>query len=172
MAQWPGYPTSDVPKNPDGKPNFAAATPRTPDGKPDLLGIWEFRGGGHGGASGRGVGFPSCSLAACAAELKNWKLLIPGSHRRPSLNVGFRRGRVCHPVLRWFCGASNICLTAKKSPAVGSQKKPWPKIRLVVLRSNTRRMVKGAFVTSSLGFRADTCESNGSGRRGGSNDRL
>lgn len=66
LAQWPGYPTSDVPKNPDGKPNFAAATPRTPDGKPDLLGIWEFRGGGHGVAGGRGVGLPSASLAACA----------------------------------------------------------------------------------------------------------
>ena len=58
--------TSDVPKNPDGKPNLAAATPRTPDGKPDLSGIWEFRGGGHGGAGGRGVGLPSASLAACA----------------------------------------------------------------------------------------------------------
>ena len=55
-----------IPKNPDGKPNLAAATPRTPDGKPDLLGIWEFRGGGHGGAGGRGVGLPSASLAACA----------------------------------------------------------------------------------------------------------
>lgn len=49
-----------------GKPNFAAASPRTPDGKPDLLGIWEFCGGGHGGAGGRGVGLPSASLAACA----------------------------------------------------------------------------------------------------------
>ena len=29
------------------------------------LGIWEFRGGGHGGAGGRGVGLPSASLAAC-----------------------------------------------------------------------------------------------------------
>ena len=66
LAQWPGYPTSDVPKNPDGKPNLAAATPRTPVGKPDLSGIWEFRGGGRGGAGGRGVGFPSASLAACA----------------------------------------------------------------------------------------------------------
>src|SRR5438552_15985979 len=59
-----GYPTSDVPKNPDGKPNLAAATPRTPDDKPDLSGIWEFRGGGLGGAGGHGVGLPSASLAA------------------------------------------------------------------------------------------------------------
>ncbi len=40
-AQWPTYPTSGVPRTPDGKPNLTAPTPRTPDGKPDLSGIWE-----------------------------------------------------------------------------------------------------------------------------------
>jgi len=40
-AQWPSFPTRDVPRTADGKPNFDAPTPRTSDGKPDLTGIWE-----------------------------------------------------------------------------------------------------------------------------------
>lgn len=39
-AQWLNYPTADVPRTPDGKPNLSAACPRTPDGKPDLSGLW------------------------------------------------------------------------------------------------------------------------------------
>jgi hypothetical protein len=41
QAQWLNYPTSGVPRLPDGSPNLAAPTPRTPDGKPDFSGIWE-----------------------------------------------------------------------------------------------------------------------------------
>ena len=41
FAQWPSYPTSGVPRMPDGKPNLAAPAPRTADGKPDLSGLWE-----------------------------------------------------------------------------------------------------------------------------------
>ena len=52
-AQWPSFPTSDVPKTADGKPDLEGPTPRAPDGKPDLSGIWEFRGRAGGG---RGVG--------------------------------------------------------------------------------------------------------------------
>src|SRR5262245_1231968 len=40
-AQWAPYPTSGVPKGPDGKPNLTAPTPKTADGKPDFSGIWE-----------------------------------------------------------------------------------------------------------------------------------
>lgn len=40
-AQWPAFPTRNVPKTPDGKPDFNAPTPRTADGKPDLSGMWE-----------------------------------------------------------------------------------------------------------------------------------
>ena len=39
-AQWLRYPTADVPRMADGKPNLAAPTPRLPDGKPDLSGLW------------------------------------------------------------------------------------------------------------------------------------
>ena len=40
FAQWLGYPTSGVPRTPDGKPNLAAPAPLTADGKPDLSGMW------------------------------------------------------------------------------------------------------------------------------------
>jgi hypothetical protein len=44
LAQWPPYPTPNVPKLADGKPNMDGPTPRTADGKPDLSGIWQFDG--------------------------------------------------------------------------------------------------------------------------------
>jgi len=39
-AQWLKYPTANVPKTADGKPNLSAPAPRTPDGKPDFTGLW------------------------------------------------------------------------------------------------------------------------------------
>ncbi len=40
FAQWLNYPTANVPRTPDGKPNLMAPAPRTADGKPDLSGMW------------------------------------------------------------------------------------------------------------------------------------
>ncbi len=40
QGQWLNYPTSNVPRMLDGKPNLGAACPRTADGKPDLSGLW------------------------------------------------------------------------------------------------------------------------------------
>jgi hypothetical protein len=44
-AQWLKYPTTGVPRTPDGKPNLSAPAPKTPDGKPDLSGVWVTRPG-------------------------------------------------------------------------------------------------------------------------------
>ena len=41
LAQWASYPTPNIPKTSDGKPDLNAPAPRTPDGKPDLSGIWQ-----------------------------------------------------------------------------------------------------------------------------------
>jgi hypothetical protein len=40
LGQWLKYPTADVPRTADGKPNLSAPAPRLPDGKPDFSGIW------------------------------------------------------------------------------------------------------------------------------------
>ena len=42
LAQWAPYPTSGVPRLPNGQPNLEAPAPRTPDGRPDLSGIWQI----------------------------------------------------------------------------------------------------------------------------------
>src|SRR5262245_14676960 len=66
LAQWPPFPTSDVPRTADGKPDLVGPAPRTRDGKPDLSGIWENPGwneigngvSGTGGSPGRPAVLP------------------------------------------------------------------------------------------------------------------
>ena len=40
FAQWLKYPTANVPRTKDGKPDLKAPAPRTVDGKPDFSGMW------------------------------------------------------------------------------------------------------------------------------------
>ena len=57
-AQWPAFPTPNVPRTADGKPDLLARAPRARDGKPDLSGIWSNPGwreiGAGSGVSGTG----------------------------------------------------------------------------------------------------------------------
>ena len=55
-AQWPPYPTANVPRLPDGSPDLEGPVPRTHDGKPDLSGIWRFRNRHQSGEQGRPIG--------------------------------------------------------------------------------------------------------------------
>ena len=41
-AQWPSYPTPNVPRKADGTPDLNAPAPRAADGHPDLSGLWEI----------------------------------------------------------------------------------------------------------------------------------
>ena len=41
-AQWPSFPTPNVPRNADGTPNTNGPVPRTAEGRPDLTGVWEI----------------------------------------------------------------------------------------------------------------------------------
>ncbi|HUF71916.1 MAG TPA: hypothetical protein VMR74_03340 [Gammaproteobacteria bacterium] len=43
-AQWPDYPTPNVPRTPDGEVDLEGPVPRTEDRHPDLSGLWRGRG--------------------------------------------------------------------------------------------------------------------------------
>jgi hypothetical protein len=41
-AQWPPYPTPNVPRTPDGEVDLDGPVPRTAEGRPDLSGLWRI----------------------------------------------------------------------------------------------------------------------------------
>jgi hypothetical protein len=55
-AQWPSFPSQNVPRTADGKPDLRAKAPRTADGKPDFSGIWENPGWRNLGTGVSGTG--------------------------------------------------------------------------------------------------------------------
>ena len=67
-AQWIGYPTANVPRTRDGKPNLAAPAPRTSDGKPDFSGVWASDGYTTGT---EGLGAPPFSRSRPPASSSN-----------------------------------------------------------------------------------------------------
>jgi len=60
-AQWLNYPTSNIPRTSDGKPNLAAPAPRGADGHIDLSGPWTGRPGV--------IGVPDEALTATSKTL-------------------------------------------------------------------------------------------------------
>ena len=56
-AQWPDFPTRNVPRTADGEPDLQAPAPRTTSGHIDFTGLWAAgRGFGGRGRGGRGAG--------------------------------------------------------------------------------------------------------------------
>ena len=82
-GQWFQYPTADVPRTADGKPNLNAPAPRLADGKPDFSGLW-------GTAVHIGCPPEFEKFVACGSEL-------PGSPLAIDLGTGMPGGLPYQP---------------------------------------------------------------------------
>jgi hypothetical protein len=87
-GQWHGYPTPDIPRTPDGRPDLSAPTPRAPDGTPDLSGIWladsavfDLR---NALAEGEEIPFRPWSRDLYEERLANNQKEDPGAHCLPT----------------------------------------------------------------------------------------
>ena len=73
LAQWLRYPTADVPRTADGKPNLNAAPPRLPDGTPDFSGLWHVT-----------LRNPCNAALTGSAAAPNWRVADRTESRRES----------------------------------------------------------------------------------------
>jgi len=78
QAQWPDYPTRDVPRTADGAVDVNAPPPRTADGHIDFSGIWGSSFGGGFGRRGRGEAPPPPSDSPPVATFGEIGANIPG----------------------------------------------------------------------------------------------
>jgi hypothetical protein len=67
-AQWVNYPTPEIPRLANGKPDLAAPAPKTPNGKPDLSGVW-LTGFGYTGDIAKDLKSGELSFQPWAAAL-------------------------------------------------------------------------------------------------------
>ena len=123
LAQWPDYPSPDVPKTADGKPNLQGATPKMPNGKPDFSGIWAA--GGGGGRGGRAAALEGEANAAAGRRAggaapagQRAGGAAPAANEIPVANFGNAGGRSGLPFQPW---AEELM---KKRQADGSKDNP------------------------------------------------
>ena len=68
-AQWPNWPTPDVPRTADGEVDMDGPVPRTAEGHPDLSGLWRGAGG-FGRSSAPGDGPPLANFRDIGANFE------------------------------------------------------------------------------------------------------
>jgi hypothetical protein len=79
-AQWPAWPTPDVPRTADGEIDMDGPVPRAADGHPDLSGLWRGArafGGGRGRGGGSDDGPPIAGFADVGANVEGGLPLQP-----------------------------------------------------------------------------------------------